>query len=352
MRGKSIQGVVSFTVFLLSGAMIFSPLHKSDNLFISLVFAFFTGLIFILISLRVCERKNTDIPRFKKLSFLIATLLSVLSAASTLLMLTETIKDVSYIANRGISFAYYGFIAVSILIVSYYLCCKSSKGIFRFCIPAVFPFILLIVVIFSAYSTTGVYFENLRFHTLKDSVVNSAIQGIVSGLFFFADSFIFIYCFKDLISDKSGRLMKHSILVGFIIAFSFIGIYNTVTFMIFGSNLTKQLSDPDYALIKLLPGIDMTELICALRIISFIIKSSVYIFSSSLAVSKSISREKKLYLIIIPVIYLAIPPVFAFFYYNSKALGYGAFQSLIYPLTPIMGFLFMLIFLISQKNIQ
>lgn len=352
MRGKTIQSTVSFSVFLLSGAMIFSPLHKSDNLFISLVFAFLTGLICIFAALRICEKKDTDNPRFKKLSFIAAILLSVLSAATTLLILTETIKDVSYIANRGISFAYYCFIAFSILIVSYYLCCNSSKGIFRFCIPAVFPFLLLIAVIFSTFSTTGIYFDNLKFNNIEESILSSSIQGIISGLFFFADTIVFIYCFNDLMSDKSGKLMKHSILVGFIIAFSFIGIYNTVTFMIFGSSLTKQLSDPDYALIKLVPGIDMTELISALRIISFIIKSSVYIFSSSLALGKSISGEKKLHVIFIPTIYLTIVPVFVLFYTKGKTLGYGAFQSLVYPLTPIIGLLFMLIFLMSQKNIK
>lgn len=351
-NGKSIQASVAFTVFLLSGTMIFSPLHRSANIFITLITAFITGILCTSIALRISSKKDFDSYFSKPKLLIFGFLSSLLSTASCLIMLTETIKDVSFIANRGISFIYYSFIAISILSVSYYLSCNTQKGIFRFCIPAAIPFLILFSVIFFSFSEAGIYIKNLKFGTDSSTIISSFFCGITMGLFFFSDTFIFIYCFKDCISFNSGKIMKKSIYTGFIVAMLALSLYGTVTFLVFGRNLTNTLSDPDYALIKLIPGLDMTELISALRIIAFIIKSSVYIFSSSNLLSRLFEKQKKANTIICAVLYGAIPPIFVAAYFSAKSLGYGAFQDLIYPLTTTLGTLYLFIISAFKKNID
>lgn len=346
-NGKSIQTTISYAVFVLSGFLIFSPLHKSGNLPLSLVCSVITSAGMTLLTARIFSLKSGSSGNHSISKVTLSISASILSLFSVLMLLTEVIKDVAYIANRGVGLFYYTVTALSLLFVSFWLCTSSSKGIYRFCLLSIIPFIILFMTMFFALSTTkSVVFG---FSQTDKSFTEPILTGIKSGLFFTADSVVFCSGFRDYIKTDSGSFPKKQFFTGFLVAYTYIIIYNIFTALIFG-RLTSEISDPDYALIKLIRGIDLTEIISAVRIVSFLIKSSLYIYLSSANLKNCNAfgrfKEKS----VTTFLYLLLPATFLFLAFFDKSLEYGAFQHMIYPITFLMSFCFFLSAALFQKK--
>lgn len=345
--GKSIQTTISYAVFVLSGFLIFSPLHKSGNLPLSLICSVTTSAVMTLLTARIFSSERGTSGNHGISKTILSISASILSLFNVLILLTEVIKDVAYIANRDVSIFYYTAIALSLLFVSFWLCTSSSKGMYRFCLLSIIPFIILFTTMFFALSTTkSVVFD---FSQTDKSFTEPILTGIKSGLFFTADSVVFCAGFKDNIKTNSSTFPKKQFFTGFLVAYTYIIIYNIFTALIFG-RLTSEISDPDYALIKLIRGIDLTEIISAVRIVSLLIKSSLYIYLSSanLKNCRVFSRFKEKS--ITAFLYLLLPSTFLFLAFFDKSLKYGAFQHMIYPITFLMSFCFFLFTALFQKK--
>lgn len=341
---KSVQTFISYSVYILSGFLIFSPIHKSQNIPLSLFCAAAVSLILLLLMLRIFSITNsiyTNIVFARALSICAA----LFSLFASLMLLTEIIKDTAYIANRGVSLLYYTAIAIAVLFVSFSLSIGGSKGIMRFYTLSIIPFALLLFTIFFSLFTT----KGISVYRLYDSTALSApiITGLRSGIFYTLDTSVFIFSFREQISTNKGTLPKKQMLLGYLISYTFIFIYNIFTHLIFGS-LTFQISDADYALVKLIRGIDLTEIISAVRIISFLIKASLYIYLSSKCIYISFPKVKQNTVIIL--VYLLIPASFLLVSLFDKSLEYGAFQHLIYPVTAIMSILFTAVYFFTKKS--
>lgn len=345
--GNKIQIIVSYAVYVLSGFLIFSPLHKSENIPLSLLCAVTIAFFTLWIILRLYSSKSN----IKKSGSVLCAVISIIASLSalfaSLMLITEIIRDVAYIANRGVSLVYYTFTALIILLVSLYLCTSLDKGVYRFTTLSSLVFAFLFIVIFFSLTTTkGIITD---FSAKSSSLFSPILLGIRAGLFYTADTSVFLFCFKNLIKDEKGNFPQRQIFLGFVISFTFIIIYNLFTILIFG-RLTSEISDPDYALIKLVRGIDLTEIISAVRIISFLIKSSSYIFLSSECLKTAFPKIKLSQRHIISILYAMIPTTFLILAMLDKSLKYGAFQHLIYPVTALMSFCFMLVYSSIQKK--
>ena len=97
--GKSIQTTISYAVFVLSGFLIFSPLHKSGNLPLSLVCSVITSAGMTLFTARIFSLKSGSSGNHSISKVTLSISASILSLFSVLMLLTEVIKDVAYIAN-------------------------------------------------------------------------------------------------------------------------------------------------------------------------------------------------------------------------------------------------------------
>ncbi len=339
----SIQTVISYTAFVLSGFLIFSPIHKSQNLPLSLLCAAAVSFLLLLLILRIFmpSKKTVKKPKSCRISAISASLFSLFAV---LMLLTEIIKDTAYIANRGVNLFYYTSTAIAVLLVSFALCIGRAKGIFRFCILSIIPFgILLFTIFFALFTTKGIITD---ISPDKGFELSSIITGLRSGIFYAIDTSVFLFAFKEQIF-KEDNFQKKQIFLGYLISYSFIFIYNIFTVLIFG-NLTSKISDPDYALIKLIRGFDLTEIITAVRIVSFLIKSSVYIYLSSKCISEAFPKPKEK--AVTAGLYILIPVTFLFLSAFDKSLEYGAFQHLIYPVTAILSILFAVIYSITKKR--
>lgn len=337
-RGKQIGTILSYSAFILSGCFIFSPLHRSENIIVSFISAFLVGFTALFIILFLDKKLFQKVKYPLSFYVIFCIFISILSVLSSLMLITEIIKDVAYVSGRNISYFYYILISIAVLSVSFYLCSNGQKGIFRFCIISATSFLFMIILTLLSFATTKNIVMDMDF---KDAgaIISSAKAGAVTGLYLTADSILYIFCFKNLIGKE--KLPEKQIITGFFISFILIGVYNITTSLIFGKTLSKSISDPDYALVKLIPGTDFTEIISAIRIISFIIKSSVYIFCSSKVLGKIFSRTKKVTTLLILGHYLFIPIIVIILTLFDKSLGYGAFQHLIYPAVILLSLFFL-----------
>lgn len=329
---------LSFSAFFLSSSMIFSPLHKSDNIIVSVLSAFIFGLLGLIIVIHFFKRKKTA-EHYPKAPAITAY---ILSCAYCLMMVTEMIKDVAYVAGRGISLFYYLLLCVATLIVSLYLCLSGIKGIFRFGILMFIPFLFLFFASVSGFISTKSFIFDISFND-TNQIISSLVLGAVTGIFFTLDSALYIFCFKKYVYDEDAMLYRRPFIAAYLLSFFTIAFYNLSTNFIFGTELTKSISDPDYALVKLIEPFDYTEAISALRIISFIIKSSIYIFCSSTLMAKAFKKSSTKAFILSE--YLLIPSAVIILSLIDKTLGYGEFQNLIYPSAILLG----TVYLLNQK---
>ena len=347
VNGKRIQVIISYTVFVLSGFLIFSPLHKSENLPLSLLCSIIVSTITLVSIQALLSQKRNDKISHGFLGAASAIIGAFTSLFASLMLLTEIIKDVAYIANRGISLHYYTFTALIILLASLYLCTSSVNGVYRFTILSSLVFVILFIVIFfSLLTTRGIVAD---FTQKKGSGISAILTGIRSGIFFTVDSCAFLICFGEQIKNEKGKLASKELASGFITAYTFIIIYNILTVLIFGQ-LTSEISDPDYALIKLIRSMDLTEIISAVRIVSFLVKSCIYIHLSALSLKNAFPKIKLSKSSFIALLYLFIPITFLILAIFDKSLKYGAFQHLIYPVTAVMSICFIINYRTSKKK--
>lgn len=346
--GKQISCVLSYISFLLSGMFIFSPLHKAQNITVSLISLLITALLFLLLIIYFINLKHSIL--FKKSHSLLSLICCIFSTFASLMLITEIIKDVAYVADRGISLYYYIILMLAILTVDLYLSLSSEKGMFRFLILSFIPFILLFLMIpFCFITTKTAVLDNFFSHS--SAYFQSAILGIKTGIFLASDSSVFVMCFRNQICNKDYKLPVKSLISGLLISFMLIAIYNIITVMVFGNKLTQSIDDPDYAIIKLIPGIDVTESISVIRIVSFLIKASVYISFSSKALSRTILNGKITHKSITLILHILIPVIVITLAYFDPKLGYGAFQHMILPI--VAGLSLVAVFIsdsIMKKN--
>lgn len=345
---NKIQLIFSFVSYILSGCFIFSPLHKSQNILLSLISAFITGSILLYLILCIYGKKSISRPTGIFYIFLTSTA-SLISTFFSLMLITEVIKDTAYVAARDVSFIYYILLSLATAFVGAYLCLGKSKGILRFTVLYFFSFIFTLSISFCAFITTR-HIHTIPLTNIFTPSISSIKTGVTAGVFFTADSSIYLYCMQHYFAGKGGKFQKKQIYAAYITAFIVISAYNLLTACIFGSNLMQTIKDPDYALVKLIPGIDFTELISFIRIVSYLIKSAVYIHTASMCLSvvfKNPSRAKKA---LVYSSYALIPLTVILLSVFDSTLEYGAFQHLMTPVAIIMSALFTAIKIIYQKD--
>ena len=348
-RGQKAGRIAAYASFILSGCFIFSPLHRAQNILIALIFALLTGIAIIYLIKPVFNKAVQSRPKTRWIYAILSALAVIISMFTSLMLLTEVIKDVAYVASRGISLFYYIAISFAMLSVSFYLCFNSEKGIYRFCILSFIIFISLSTVILSSFITTkSVIPDFLRIS--RKSFEGSALCGILSGLYFSCDTCIFLYCFKEYFTLENGKTDTRSLLLGYELSFGIIFIYNITAALIFGSKLIKTLDDPDFALVKLISGTDLTEIISTVRIFSFMIKSSLYLFCAAKALKLCFKKPDTVFLRLVLAEFIMIPTSVAVLCFFDRTLGYGEFQFLIYPAIILLSALFILLYSQLQKT--
>lgn len=345
---KRLQFYITLTCYIFLSFGIFCPVFTAKNFTASLIVCFATAVIYALIISKAFSIQ----PFFKKDNCIIHKLLSVAAAffsiSAVLLLMTEVVKDTCFIAGRGVSREYYLMLSAMLLASSLYLCFNSEKGIYRFTFIGIASVLIFTVAsVFPIFTVKQAVFD---FYKATDSSVKSTVlDGIKAGLFLSCDISVFLYCFKDCFCFDKGysRLTGYSVITAFILWC--IPIFSTL--IIFGRNLTAALHDPLYALTKAFGGFDITELLSALRIFSFIIKSSVYVYSASICIKRAYFASKKHALkVIIPIIFATVPAVFLPFIIIGASDSYGKFQSLIYPCVIILSLIFVIFILLRKKE--
>ena len=344
---KTTQYYIVLTSYISLSFAIFTPMFNSRNLPIRLFFCFLSAFIYA-IAISFLFSKNVHA---KNTNGIFAKILSVIAALESvfcvLLLMTEVIKDTSRIAGRGVNKEYYLLLSLFILAVCLYLCFNSEKGIYRFCCISVLPLILFAVSCLLAHFTVREItadFIDFSAHFFVDD----AVKGIFSGLFLSADISIFLYCFHSIACDR--RHSTKLCLLSLITAFGFWCLCIISVYTAFGKNLIILLSDPFYALTKAFDGFDTTEILSAVRIFAFVIKSSVYIYSASLALKRAFFCQKACALkVIIPVLFLAVPAIYRPFLLFSKS-SYGSLQHLIYISVITLSFCFIILLFFRKKQ--
>ncbi len=347
---RSIQSYIAISAFLLSGKNIFAPLFKSDSPITSLFFASVTGFLTVRI-ICIIYSKNTakqSYQTFFKRITAIST--AIFSVFSVLLLLTEVIKDTAYIAGRGVSLSYYISIGIITLCVAFYLCYNSEKGIFRFLLSICVIFFLLSLSLPFSFISTEQAIISKNFFTESDSITDSAIKGIISGLMISADLSVFLYLFKNSAKNSKSTLSRSVIYSSFATAFILLFSEYLCCLLLFGKALLFELDYPMYGAIKLFPFFDMTELLNCAKITSFTVKCAVYVYASADILRKAFSPQKdnlKTYLI---SLFSAIPILFIILISLSNRNNYGVFQHLIYPSVTLLSLSYLLIRIpISKK---
>ena len=352
MINKSIKiqtFLACFCYFILSYA-VFLPVFSSTNPLIFLITCFFEGLITVYIGAILFGKNFTRSPKSKIIlgCFVPITLLSAVFLS--LLFLTEVIKDVCFISARNVKLTEYILLASAILILSFYLSTNGEKGIFRFCIVSAFicVIIFLMLLLPAIFHGSFVLFPT---DTTSHGVSTSAIRGAIFGLYTSLDFCIFLYCFTPFIFARQVRGIKGTILFSYISSFILAFACILVCYSIFGVNLSANLKSPFYAMSKLIPGYDFTEIITVLLILAFSVKSSVYLFGCTkllqAAFFKNDFPRKKIIISVYALIPITACTLYAFLKGNRT---YGAFNHLFFPSALCWFILFILCLLFLRKK--
>ncbi len=343
----SFQHFIAATTYLLSGTIIFNPIFSSNNFPLSLLCAFIIGFLLSYATTLIFKKQRGEEINNRYIYGILSVITSILSVFCALLLLTEVIKSVAFIADKPVSLLYYGMLAAVLIAVSFYLCYNSEKGIYRFCILTAFPFAVILFGLFSVFLTTRSFIPiSISNSNISDAILN----GLFCGLFIFSDLCVFHFCFKKFSYKDSGSIYKSSIVLSFFTVFIFFGATSIVMLLTFGGDLLSSLSDPYYSTVKLVFGIDITEILSSARIVAFIIKTSTYLYSAAGTLRRTFLPKRKAVIPFVCVLFLAIPVSFITAAFADKRLEYGAFQYLIYPAVILLSFLFALSYLLHTKK--
>lgn len=351
---KKLCYYITMSCYVFLSFAVFTPVFNSQNITATLLFCFITSLLTVsglsfLFGKALPDKVKSSFPTEKNRHGLLNRALSVITCLSglfsVLLIMTQVIKDTCYIAGKGVSKEYYLGLSAALLAVSLYLCFNSEKGIYRFCITASVPVLIFVIsALLPLFTVKNIVFD--LFATVPHSTIKEAFKGCYYGLFFCLDISVFLYCFKECtgFSRPSVRLGIFSVITAFMLWCICIVSAN----LIFGKNLIFLFSDPLYALTKAFDGFDITETLSAIRIFAFIIKSSVYLYSSALSIKNAFCKKahpslKK----ILCSIYVTIPIIYIPFLITTT--DFGKLQHLVYPSVIIMSALFTLSGIL-QKN--
>ncbi len=342
--GRSIQLFIAFLVFMISGLVIFNPIYNSLNIAFSVLLSVAVGTtifeFYLFIYKRFAKRQSRHLIK------LFSILSCVFSIICTIIYLTQIIKDISHIAGRGISLAYYSALAFAILSVSYYLCYNTEKGIFRFSLLSLSAFILFFFVILLSFTSTKHLFWQDKFPIEMKGIAS----GILTGLFFTFDIPVFFGTFQKYIYDENQRLHTRPLRLSFLCAVIFLSGISIFPYLIFGKGLVLCVTDPIFCATKLFPSADMTEIGSVVKIIGFMIKSSVYINYSSSKICSTFRSKKHIKAITILCLYISIPAVFLTVSLLDKSLEYGAFQHMIYCSVICLGIFCTLSYFFSKNQ--
>ena len=344
---RKLQCFFAFFVFLLSSLIIFNPLYASDTPLVSLFAFLVTGTVLISAICAVYKKtKSKALPAFMHIIFSI--LCCVLSVFLTLIMLTQVIKETSYIANRNISMFYYMLFTVFVLMAGFYLCTRGFKGIYRFSIICfVFFALLLIASLTVFFSTKGIVKQSIL-SPIEKVTAKDLLAGFKAGVFVSLDSIFFIFCFEEYLIDGKQKLYRHVLLSAFFACFAFFGTIYIIMLLTFGKDIVQQLRYPVFSLLKLVYAVDAVDLLSFTLIPAYMIKSSVYIYSSGICLNKALSKDKNNTKKIIASLHLCIPVILSFIAIFFNNLPYGAFQHTVYIINAILCLLF--IFVITEKK--
>lgn len=347
ITGKKVQFLVSFTVFVFMGLAVFNPIFNAGNVLIGLFFAYASAAITVFFSLYVYKKNKTPICKSSFVAKLLSILCGFFSVVSMLLLMTEIVDDTGSVAGKPMSREYYLLLSIALISVSLYLCFNNERGIYRFCSIAAFIVIIFVIACFFPLNTVNKVVPELLIFE-KNIVFNSALTGIFTGFFATVDSFVFFYCFEKCIGFVDGEV---KLCIAAITACFFLwSICIIICSLIFGSNLLCVLSDPIYSLTKVFRGFDITECLSGLRIIAFVIKSSVYMYSSAFLIKKSFclngknSLKKIICILFSSVVIIFLP----FLFLDDKK--YGMFQDFLYPLVIFLSVLFAFAMLLRKTN--
>ena len=179
---------------------------------------------------------------------------------------------------------------------------------------------------------------------------SSAVIGIISGLMISIDVPAFFTIFKGYITDGKGQIPAKIVTCSFITAFIFLVIQYGCALLVFGKNLTVGLDYPLFALIKLSPLGDVTELLTAAKITAFMIKSSVYSYCCAKCLFTAFFKGTKALTRIMTATYLVIPILFFVLTIMQNGKQYGSLQHLIYPATALFSLLICFLDILRVKK--
>lgn len=336
---RKIQLYTAFITYFLSGFFIFTPLFDSDCTPPSFLISTAISIIVFELSLFFFSRENkTKRNNGSVFYHTLCFLCVLLGVFCSLILITQVIHDISYSTGRYISSFYYVCSCLVLLFISFYSCLGKEKGIFRFCSVCSLAFLIIIPVCYFCFFSTTLTFSTFPLISDNSTLYLQIKSGVFSGMMLSCDICVFLYAFSDFISNVK-KAKKH-LRIAFAICTFLIFSFCVCTLLAFGQELTFGISNIPFSLIKLVPGIDLTELLSAVKIISFTVKSSLYICSTSKSIEKSFkASKKKAYFLSSLIQYLLIPIIFIPFSVVPDILPYGALQKYIYPLSFLFGIL-------------
>ncbi len=274
-KDSEIQQFPALFSYFFFSLCIFTSIFSRSFSGVFSASAFLWGLILIIIfryfansSYFASQKSKLILSPFYIISYLLCCLCLVLC-------LTEVIRDVSYITNNTVSLKYYLLLATALLCICLYTFTKFN-GIFRFCIICssicIICFLLLCCSFFTPFS-----FNGFVFCPIANSVPSDILYGIICAFFICGDLPLFLFCFKNQLCTDNKKVKITQLLLPYILSFMLMFICFLLCGSIFGTEITHGLENPFYAMTKLIPLFDCTELISVMRIFGFTIKFGIYL---------------------------------------------------------------------------
>lgn len=326
---RKIQLYTAFITYFLSGFFIFHPLFDSDNTAISFIISTVLSVVIFEIEMFFFFHKSKNkLKCGSATNILLSTLCALLCVFCSLILITQVIGDISYSTGRYISTSYYIFCSIILLFISFYLCIGKERGIFRFCSVCALAYLIFIPVCYFCFLSTSATFTSFPEKCAFGLQIKS---GIFSAIMLSCDICVFLYAFSDFLrqTDKAKKHLRISFFICHCLVFAFC----LCALLAFGQKLTFDIANVPFSIVKLIPGIDLSEFLSALRIISFTVKSSLYVYSTSQSIKQIFKSSKRVFFFSSLFQYLLIPTIFLTFLLLFENAPYGAVQQYIFPLT-------------------
>lgn len=273
---QTFQNGAIFLSFLLSSPIIFNPLYKSENKPISSILTIIFGIILFVIvaalySTKIQLKQNILFYVFNVTGFIVICLLASFNVL-------EFTRVVSVFSEFYSGQTYRLILGCLIILVSSYAISKNTNGIFRLCSLAVILFIAYYAFMYLGLFTITqtVYPPNLDYNISHNNVYDS----IRNAFYLFADICVFLYINKKTSNNK--KTEKYP-LVRTALVYSGIILANMIrTCFTFGTKLSSHIENCDIASLKLIPTLDITEVIILVSGFAIVIKCSFYLYAAKI----------------------------------------------------------------------